>query len=131
MDFEVFEMFKLLTVASLCGMIAPVCFDFISVSLNNLGIKKNKIIQIAIDFSSVVIFVTVYILLSFYMLNGRIRGVFFISLCLGALCYFRFFSSLVKKIFGIFMYPVRIIIEFSAKNIKKAKSFFDKGIEKK
>lgn len=131
MDFEALEMIKSLAVALLCGMIAPVYFDFISVILDSVGIKTNKVIQIAIDFSSVVIFVTVYILLSFYMLNGRIRGVFFISLCLGALCYFRFFSSLVKKIVGIFMYPIRIIIGFSAKNIKKAKSFFDKGIEKK
>lgn len=127
MDFEPFAFFKYLCIAVLCGIAAPLIYDLIKCILGS----KNKIVTFVLDCFFALFFSIIFILILYYACDGKIRGVIFVALCLGAVIYLRLFRGIFTKLINTLLLPIKRMLFFFINIGKKVINFFVQAIAKK
>ena len=127
MNIEALVFFQSLCISVVCGIILPLIYDVIK----SIFCFKNKIVTFILDFFFVCSFASAYILILYYACDGKIRGAFFVSICLGTAIYIRVLQNTVRKLLSFLVFPFKKIFSLVVKYCKKIFRFFVEAIAKK
>lgn len=131
MDSSPIEMLRALCISAFCGLCVSFVYDIFSIIIFEILSRKSRAIDFILDVLFIFTFTIVFILLLYYLCDGKMRGMFFWTMLLGALIYCRMIRKTVNRMLRLLIFPIKIFIGFLVNTIKKMVKFLSQAIAKK
>ena len=131
MDITPLEILRALFISAFCGFGVLFAYDIFAMVMAEILSIKSNVYYFILDILYIFTFTVVFILLLYYLCDGRVRGAFLGMMILGMLLYHRVIRKTVNKIIKKLTSPIKILIAFFVDAIKKMIKFLLQAIAKK
>jgi hypothetical protein len=130
MNSNALEMAKSLMIIFIGGFVPLLIYDIIHNIIYVKDGKKFFVTQIILDIFFVLIFSILFILMIYYLSNGKFRGIYLFTMLLGCIAYACIFRKLVNGMISVVLMPIRATLRFILGSLKKMIIFFSNTIAK-
>ena len=124
------KILEALIISIVTGFCCLSVFDAFGILIDLIEAKYKAVFIFIKDFICTLTYCLLLVLIFYYTNSGAFKGLFFIGVLLGSVCYHYLFSHLFHKIFNIVLRPIKVIVSGIYKIMRKILIFSSHTIEK-